>query len=180
MRKMGKIISFLSAALLISCLVSCSDNDDNNGSSQPRLSNFSNSGCKKFASDGTSSAMSRAANAVAAASNSQSEQIVLAALGINKLRIVHENALLSCEAVIATDFKIEGPTITLTEKSTNDVNCLCYYDLSFTIDNLPSGNYNIIINRQTINRDGKAKSGESKYCEFSVDFSGSLSQTIKL
>lgn len=177
---MRKIISFLSAISLILFVVSCSNNDDNSTTTQPYLSNFSNSGCKQYVSNGTSSAKKRYAKIASATNDATTEQIVLKALGTNKLYIVHENASLSCEAVIDTDFKIVGSTIFLTEKSTDDTNCICNYDLSFTIDNLQNGAYDIIIMRQTIDRNGKTPSDGVKYCEFSITFADDLSQTVKL
>jgi hypothetical protein len=97
-----------------------------------------------------------------------------------RLQIIHENTILSCNAVIETGFKVVGSTIILTEKSTMDTNCICHYDLSFTIDNLENGEYKIIIMRQYIDRTGKILSDEVKYCDFSITLTDNLSQNIKI
>lgn len=96
------------------------------------------------------------------------------------MQIIHENTILSCDAVIETGFKVVGSTIILTEKSTKDTNCTCNYDLSFTIDNLENGEYKIIIMRQDIDRIGKILSDEVKYCDFSITLTDNLSQNIKI
>ena len=61
-----------------------------------------------------------------------------------------------------------------------DTNCICHYDLSFTIDNLENGEYKIIIMRQYIDRMGKILSDEVKYCDFSITLTDNLSQNIKI
>lgn len=61
-----------------------------------------------------------------------------------------------------------------------DTNCICHYDLSFTIDNLENGEYKIIIMRQYIDRTGKILSDGVKYCDFSITLTDNLSQNIKI
>ena len=168
---MGRFIAILSS-LSLCLLLSCSNNEQNDVTNQPYLSNFSNSGCKKYISGATPATNSSSGKVATTTNDLPDEQI--------RLQIIHENTILSCDAVIETGFKVVGSTIILTEKSTMDTNCICHYDLSFTIDNLENGEYKIIIMRQYIDRTGKILSDEVKYCDFSITLTDNLSKNIKI
>ena len=132
---MGRFIAILSS-LSLCILLSCSHNEQDDVTNHPYLSNFSNSGCKKYISGATPATNSPSGKVATTTNDLQDEQIRLLTNDNKRLQIIHENTILSCDAVIETGFKVVGSTIILTEKSTMDTNCICHYDLSFTIDNL--------------------------------------------
>lgn len=176
---MGRFIAILSS-LSLCLLLSCSNNEQNDVTNQPYLSNFSNSGCKQYISGATSATNSPSGKVATTTNDLPDEQIRLLTNDNKRLQIIHENTILSCNAVIETGFKVVGSTIILTEKSTMDTNCICHYDLSFTIDNLENGEYKIIIMRQYIDRTGKILSDGVKYCDFSITLTDNLSQNTKI
>ena len=176
---MGRFIAILSS-LSLCILLSCSHNEQDDVTNHPYLSNFSNSGCKKYISGATPTTNSPSGKVATTTNDLPDEQIRLLTNDNKRLQIIHENTILSCDAVIENGFKVVVSTIKKKKKSTKDTNCTCNYDLSFTIDNLENGEYKIIIMRQDIDRTGKILSDEVKYCDFSITLTDNLSQNIKI
>jgi hypothetical protein len=68
--------------------------------------------------------------------------------GVRTLTLTHINAGFNCCPVIAADFVFEGTTIRITELDSlfeGGCFCLCLYDVTYRVDNLPPGTYRIIV-----------------------------------
>lgn len=176
--------SFLIECVAILAMLACSSNSDDvvDKAGHPTLLNFTHSGCKVESSAKTSIVGNSLSLLSSSRQNSPVEKdvILLTALPDGKLRIAHDNATLSCEALIQTDFRFDGKTLVLTEKSTDDTNCTCDYDLVFTLEGLEEAEYHVIIERQTIDRQGKATQKAIAYGEVNFTYSKNLSLTTKI
>lgn len=82
------------------------------------------------------------------------------------LRLVHINAGFNCcPGVIKADITIENDTIAIVEKESDpNCRCLCLFDISYRIENLPPSEYTITISELYLNQDDPP-------VEFSVDLS---------
>ena len=71
----------------------------------------------------------------------------------NSLQVTHYNMMLDCgEQNITTTVKAEGNVVTVVEHVGEQglTNCICLYDNSFTINNLPQGEFTLRINVESI------------------------------
>lgn len=73
---MGRFIAILSS-LSLCLLLSCSNNEQNDVTNQPYLSNFSNSGCKQYISGATPATNSPSGKVATTTNDLQDEQIRL-------------------------------------------------------------------------------------------------------
>lgn len=74
-----------------------------------------------------------------------------------------------------TKLRCKNDTVFITEMSTTDTDCMCNHDLTYTLSNFKEAVYHVVIERQTINRDGKPSGGVMKYGKFSFTYSPTLS-----
>ena len=75
--------------------------------------------------------------------NIYSQEIIYAEASGDTVTINHDNVERNCCALYRMDYKFENPyTINVFEVDTGDVcYCMCYFNLSLTINRLPAGNY---------------------------------------
>lgn len=165
-------------------MIACSSNSDNpmEKPEHPVLLNFTHSGCKVVSTTKSNLVdhSNYLSNSVLQTDDIDKDAISLKAMPDGKLRIEHGNVTLSCEALIQIDFRVEGKTLILTEKSTDDTNCTCDYDLVLTLEGLDETAYHVIVQRQTIDRKGAATQKEVTYGDFNFTYSKDLSLTTKI
>lgn len=81
--------------------------------------------------------------------------------GEGTLSLTHQNAGLNCCPVPTLTVKIEDNTVTITETDDGLCDCSCLYDIVYRVENLPAGEYRIIVN--------EAISGGGDPLDFIVD-----------
>lgn len=114
---------------LLFAAVSC-DSDDNEN--ETGVINFSHSDCK----DGTAKTLV--------------DQMTFTVTGDNQLNIVHTNSYLSCTGQIFVESNFSNDTIYINENSTdNSVDCVCPYDLTYSIRPVEFGTYIINVKANT-------------------------------
>jgi len=65
--------------------------------------------------------------------------------GVGSLSLTHVDAGLNCCPVPTITVDIEGNTITITEADDGMCDCLCLYDIEYQVENLPPGQYRIMV-----------------------------------
>jgi len=66
--------------------------------------------------------------------------------GAGTLALTHVNAGLNCCPNPTLTVTVSGNVITITETDENLCRCLCLYDIQYKIENLPDGQYRIVVN----------------------------------
>jgi|GEM_PF-987337 len=66
--------------------------------------------------------------------------------GVGSLTLTHQDAVLNCCPVPTLTVSIEGNTITITEIDDGLCDCYCLFDIEYRIENLPPGEYRIVVN----------------------------------
>jgi len=100
----------------------------------------------------------------------ENEKIRLKTVNSNELEITHSNTVLACcpDGELKTEVSLNNDTIVLNEYSTdNNCNCLCPYDLGYTIGELDYGEYKI-----------KMEHEDYKYFSFTIKFNENTDTTI--
>jgi hypothetical protein len=77
------------------------------------------------------------------------------------LSLTHQNAGLNCCPVPTLTVAIDGNTITVNESDDGLCDCYCLYDIAYRVENLPPGQYRIIVN--------EAIPGGGEPLDFAVD-----------
>lgn len=140
-------------------LTACSK--DSNVESDARLLHFSNSGCKSYET-------TRGTEPDEESSFFQ-ETVVCKAVDNNRLRIIHQHAVLCCEIKINVTVTVAGNKITITEEQPPLTNCICFYDLDMVIGPLENTRYELIIHKN-----------KAIYESISFDYSPAFDATYKL
>jgi hypothetical protein len=119
-----KVIKLILGLFAISLLFANCEKD----SLKLRIINFSNSDCK-----------------IKSFKNSEIESIKFKSINNMQLEVFHNNALFNCcPGKIFAECHIVGDTINIVENETeNSCDCVCPYDLVYTIDNLMPKTYYI-------------------------------------
>ena len=179
MKQSSKLFFAIMAGMLSLSFASCDHSSDDAPSFgiDPILVDFTNSGCKEYLETDDGGENGIAVTAVSEESATGKELFVLKTDSDGKLLLTHQNAVLSCDGVILTGFRCEDATIFLTEKSTDTTNCTCNYDLAYTLNNLQEKTYNVVVERQTIDCDGKTLNEARRYCHFNFVYTPNLSET---
>lgn len=146
--------SFVYVLLLMSFIsfTSCSDTT-NDEDARVSLVNVSKSDCKKIQTK------------TRASSPFGDETVECQALENGRLVVAHNNSLFGCDGGVETSLENHENVIYLSEKQeTSMVNCVCPYDITYTVSGLKNGQtYILIIKRQ----------GE-EVCKLSFQYSSSL------
>ncbi len=98
------------------------------------------------------------------------ETITLKTVNANKLKIIHSNAIFACcpNGKLKAEASFTNDTILLNEYATDlTCDCLCPYDLKYTIGKLDYGKY--IVNMQIM---------KSDYFTFNINFNSNTDTTI--
>lgn len=97
------------------------------------------------------------------------ETVVCKAVDNNRLRIIHQHAVLCCEIKINVTVTVAGNKITITEEQPPLTNCICFYDLDMVIGPLENTRYELIIHKN-----------KAIYESISFDYSPAFDATYKL
>lgn len=107
------------------------------GNSLAAVQNFSHSDCKPRA----------ATSAPRAAAAEAGEYIRFQAAGARHLAVQHVNAMFNCcPGELLANVAIRGDTITINHSETqHSCNCICPYDLQYTLGPLEHGSYHVVL-----------------------------------
>lgn len=159
---------------------SCNDssNDLSFSNTNPALSNFTYSGCKGYVEGNNSKRKIDLVtdNMISNETSVSKDFFYLKAKSDDRLLLVHQDASFSCDGIIKTKFRYRNDTIFITEMSTINTNCICNYDLTYTLNNFKETTYNVVIERQVIDYSGKPTGSVRKYGYFSFVYSSELSE----
>ncbi|MGI6243478.1 MAG: hypothetical protein ACOYJK_08110 [Prevotella sp.] len=159
---------------------SCNESSDDLSFSNtnPALSNFTYSGCKGYI-EGNNSKRTKGFvtdNMIPNETSVSKDFFYLKAKPDEKLLLIHQDASFSCDGIIKTKFRYKNDTIFITEMSTINTNCICNYDLTYTLNSFKETTYNVVIERQVIDYSGKPTDDVRKYGYFSFTYSSELSE----
>lgn len=133
-----KDIKFLAFVAIITALWAC--NKEPQTAQQPVISNASVSDC-------------HTSTDVLAAKDMNTDSVVVSWVGNGMMQVTHYNMMLDCgQANITTTVERVGNIITVVEHVGEQgiTNCICLYDNSFRIDNLPQQQFTLIIKVESL------------------------------
>lgn len=144
--KTYRFILLAGIAAILSVLIGCSDeNDENTYSGNLIVYNYINSGC-------TNKSIMPESSLVNQLQEQQYETIRLTTVENNKLQIEHKYVQFNCAAKLEIEASIDNSMIYITERDTaySSANCMCPYNLSYEVSLPGHGEYILILNEEIV------------------------------